>query len=374
MVQNKGLIYKSPPVDWPIEGQDLAIESREFDLDTEPPKDGITTKNYYVSFDPYQRTRMRGPGTKYYSAPYELGKSITNSAVAKVLKSNNAKFQEGNIVTGRLSTEEYSVISGDEITQDTVKKLDNPYNLDPKLYLGALGMTGLTAYSSFYDIGLPKKGETIFISAASGAVGQMVGQLAKHEGLTVIGSVGSDKKLDFIKKDLDFDEGFNYKKEKPSTALKRLAPNGIDIYYENVGGEHLDAALEAMRDYGRISECRFPTSRQRLVSEAKGFAVMCGMVSQYNITDPKKKYGVMELNSVVGKRLTLRGFIVSDSNMGPKYAQAHQENVAKWISEGKFKAQQSVTVGIDNGVKGLLGMLRGDNFGKAVLQIEELKV
>ncbi len=253
MVQNKGVIFKSPPTDWPVEGKDLVIETRDFDLDAEPPKDGITTKNYYVSFDPYQRGRMRAPEAKSYSPPFELGEPITNSTVAKVLKSNTPKFKEGDIVTGTMPTEEYSIISG-QVTEHQVRKLENPYNLDLKLYIGALGMPGLTAYSGFYDIGEPKKGETIFISAASGAVGQIVGQLAKHEGLTVIGSVGSDDKLDFIKKELGFDEGFNYKKEKPSDALKRLAPKGIDIYFENVGGEHLDAALEAMTNYGRISE------------------------------------------------------------------------------------------------------------------------
>lgn len=253
MVQNKGLIFKQVPVDWPVEGKDLAIEDRGFDLDTEPPQDGITTKNFYLSFDPYQRGRMRAPEVKSYSPPFELGKPVTNLGVAKVLKSNNSKFKEGDVVTGMLPTEEYSIVSGD-IANSMVRKLDNPYNLDPKLFVGALGMPGLTAYSSFYAIGQPKKGETIFISAASGAVGQMVGQLAKHEGLKVIGSVGSDDKLEFIKKDLNFDEGFNYKKENPDEALKRLAPDGIDIYYENVGGEQLDAALAALNTFGRIGK------------------------------------------------------------------------------------------------------------------------
>ncbi len=253
MVQNKGVIFRQPPVNWPVEGKDLTIEVREFDLDAEPPKDGITTKNFYVSFDPYQRGRMRAPDVKSYSPPFELGKPITNSAVSKVLKSNNSKFKEGDVVTGMAPTEEYSIISG-EIANNMVRKLDNPYKLDPKLFLGALGMPGLTAYSSFYEIGQPKKGETIFISAASGAVGQLVGQLAKHEGLKVIGSVGSDEKLEYIKKDLNFDEGFNYKKESPEESLKRLAPNGIDIYYENVGGEQLDAALAAFNNFGRIGK------------------------------------------------------------------------------------------------------------------------
>ena len=252
MVQNKGLIFKSIPTDWPVEGKDLAVEDRPFDLNTEPPENGITVKNYCVSFDPYQRGRMRSSEQKSYSAPYTLGKPIENSAVSKVLKSNNSKFKEGDIVIGPMPTEEYSIVLGE--IAEKVKKLDNPHNLDPKLFVGALGMPGLTAYSSFYAIGEPKKGETIFISAASGAVGQIVGQLAKHEGLKVIGSVGSDEKLAFIEKELGFDGGFNYKKEDPVKALERLAPKGIDIYYENVGGEQLDAALGALNPFGRISE------------------------------------------------------------------------------------------------------------------------
>ena len=253
MVQNKGLIFKSIPQGWPKPGQDLAIEVRDIDLSTEPPQDGIITQNFYLSFDPYQRGRMRDPKIKSYSPPFELGKPITNRGVAKVVKSNNDKFKEGDLVVGMIGTEEYSIVPG-QVANTLIEKLENPYKLDPKYYLGALGMPGLTAYSSFYKIGEPKKGETIFISAASGAVGQLVGQLAKHENMTVIGSVGSDEKLDFILKDLKFDGGFNYKKEKPSDALKRLAPNGIDIYYENVGGEQLDSALVAMNDYGRIGE------------------------------------------------------------------------------------------------------------------------
>ena len=196
---------------------------------------------------------MRNPDIKAYIPAFQFGKPITNAAVAKVIKSSNFKFSPGDIVTGMLPTEEYSVVPGN-VANSQISKLDNPHNLDPKQYLGALGMPGLTAYSSFYAIGQPKKGETIFISSAGGAVGQIVGQLAKHEGLTVIGSVGSDEKLDFIKNELSFDGGVNYKKEKPAEALKRLAPEGLDIYFENVGGEQLEAAIASMNDYGRISE------------------------------------------------------------------------------------------------------------------------
>lgn len=253
MVQNKGLIFKSVPTGLPKSGENLAVEDRGFDLESTPPENGITTKNHYLSFDPYQRGRMRAPEKKSYFSPFELGQPIGNSGVAKVLKSNNSKFKEGDLVTGMIPTEEYSMIPA-EIVNNSLRKLENPLNLDPKLFIGALGMPGVTAYSSLYEIGKPKKGETIFISAASGAVGQIVGQLARHEGLTVIGSVGSDEKLDFIKKELQFSDGFNYKKEKVTDALARLAPNGIDIYYENVGGEQLDAAIAAMNNFGRIGK------------------------------------------------------------------------------------------------------------------------
>jgi hypothetical protein len=175
---------------------------------------------------------MRKPEVKSYAPPFEEGKPITNSAVVTVIKSDNPKFKPGDVIVTMGYTEEYSALPKAMLEGGRV--LDNPYNLDPKLFIGALGMPGLTAYSSFYAIGEPKKGETIFISAAAGAVGQIVGQLAKHEGLKVIGSVGDDKKLEFITKELNFDGGFNYKKEKPLEALERLAPDGIDIYYENV--------------------------------------------------------------------------------------------------------------------------------------------
>jgi len=352
MVQNKGVIFKKVPSGWPVAGQDLVIEDRPFDLDQNPPEGGITVKNYYASFDPYQRGRMRPAHVKSYSPAFELGKPITNRSIMKVIKSNTPKFAAGDVIISAdvSPIEEYSVLGPDFV--EKARKLDNPYNLDPRHFLGALGMPGLTAYSSFYEIGQPKKGETIFISAASGAVGQLVGQLAKHEGLKVIGSVGDGKKLDFILNELGFDAGFNYKKEKPGDALSRLAPDGIDIYYENVGGEHLEAALNAMKNFGRI--------------------VACGMISQYN-AKPEELYPIRNIMQVVSKRITIRGFIVGDANMGPKYAKEHQEKLQKWIADGTFKAKISVTEGIDNAVDGFLGMLKGDNFGKAILQIADME-
>jgi len=352
MVPNKGLIFAKVPNGWPVAGQDLIVESRDFNLEQDAPKNGLILKNYYISYDPYQRGRMRGPEAKSYSMPFELGQPITNRAISKVIRSDNSDFKAGDVIIAMdsVGTEEYSVL--EEGPTSRARKLENPYNLDPRIFIGALGMPGLTAWSSFYEIGEPKKGETIFISAASGAVGQLVGQLAKHEGLKVYGSVGSDDKLDFILNDLKFDGGFNYKKEKPAEALKRLCPEGLDIYYENVGGEQLQAAMDAMKAFGRI--------------------IACGMISQYNIK-PEDQYLVRNIVQFVGKRIKMQGFIVGDKNMGPKYSQEHQEKLQKWIADGSFKAQMSVTMGIDNAAEGFLGMLSGKNFGKAVLQIADLE-
>jgi NADPH-dependent curcumin reductase CurA len=350
MVQNKAVIFKQVPTGLPVPGKDLTVESRQFDIDQAPPSGGITTKNLYASFDPYQRGRMRDPSLKSYSAPFELGKPITNSVIAKVLKSDNAKFKAGDVLVGFLPIEEYSAVPKE--AADAFNKIHNPYELDLTYFLGPLGMPGLTAFSSFYEIGIPKKGETIFISAASGAVGQLVGQLAKHEGLKVIGSVGSDDKVDFITKELSFDGAFNYKKENPADALKRLAPNGIDIYYENVGGVQLEAALDAMNDFGRI--------------------IACGMVSEYNKTE-SERYGIKNLMLVVAKRITIRGFIVGDQDMGPKYVKDRNEKVAQWLHDGSFKATISITDGIDNAPEGFVGMLQGKNFGKAVLKIADVE-
>ena len=254
MVANKGLIFKKIPSGPPVPGQDLTVEARDFDPSAGAPAGGLVLKNLYASFDPYQRGRMRAADKKSYAPPFKIGEPITNSSIAKVQSSSNPGFKEGDLVQGHLPIEQFTVLStAEQVSQLGIRKLSNPHGLeDVTVFLGSLGMPGLTAYSSFYDIGKPVKGETIFISAASGAVGQLVGQLAKHEGLKVIGSVGSDEKLDYILKDLGFDEGFNYKKQRAAEALPKLAKDGIDIYYENVGGEQLDAALNNMNTYGRI--------------------------------------------------------------------------------------------------------------------------
>jgi NADPH-dependent curcumin reductase CurA len=286
---------------------------------------------------------MRPAEVKSYSPAFALNQPIESATIGKIVRSNNASYKEGDLVLGHIAVQEYVALSEPELVR--INKLENPLGLeDIRVFLGPLGMPGLTAYSSLYAIGKPKKGETIFVSAASGAVGQLVGQLAKHEGLRVIGSVGSDEKLEYITKTLGFDGGFNYKNEKPADALARLAPEGIDIYYENVGGEHLEAALDAMKQSGRI--------------------VVCGLISQYN----SAPYPIKNIHNVLVKRLTMRGFIVADKDMGPLYTKEHQENVQKWIKDGSFKALIHETTGIDNAAEGLVGIFHGKNMGKAVLK------
>ncbi|KAK6844820.1 NAD(P)-binding protein [Apiospora arundinis] len=354
MVVNKGLIFKKAPEGFPVPGEHLTIEDIGFDADAAPPKGGITAEVLYASYDPYLRGRMRNPGTKSYATAFDLGKPIVNDTIARVLKSDSPDHKAGDLIKTFGPVQQYISIDINAPVQSVYKvnpaqKLDNPHNLEPGFFLGALGMPGLTAYSSLHEIGKPKKGETIFVSSAAGAVGQIVGQVAKHEGLTVIGSVGSDEKLEFITKELGFDGGFNYKTEKPADALKRLAPNGIDIYFENVGGEHLEAALDAMNEDGRV--------------------VVCGMIEGYNCP-PEKRYGVKNLFQLVAKHIEMRGFLVGQPAFGPAYTKEHQANVQKWLADGSLKAKLHVTEGIDNGAEGFIGMLKGENFGKAVLKIK----
>ncbi|EEH09783.1 reductase RED1 [Histoplasma capsulatum G186AR] len=348
--QNKALFFSKIPTGYPVPGEHLTIQNVPIDPSTPAPENGITVQSLYTSFDPYMRGRMRDSTIKSYSPAFDLGKPIYSRSVAKVLASNNSKYKPDDHVIGFLPVQEYVFLPPEAL--EAIQLLDNPLGLeDTRVFLGPLGMPGLTAYSSLMEIGKPIKGETIFISAASGAVGQVVGQLAKHLGLKVIGSVGTDAKLDYILNELGFDGGFNYKKEKPRDGLARLAPDGIDIYYENVGGEHLEAAIDAMRDFGRI--------------------VACGMISQYNLR-PQERYGIKNIFMVISKRITMRGFIVGDHGMGDKWEKQHKETVSRWIKEGSFKPAIAETVGIDNAAEGLVGIFRGENFGKAVLKFQKV--
>lgn len=251
---NKTFVHKKVPSGFPVPGENIVVEDRPIDLDA-VPEGGLVVKNLIASYDPYLRGRLRDVSIKSYSPAIGENEPIPNSCVSKVLKSNAPDLKEGDLVVAFVPIAEYAYVPKELIAGGRVNKISNPFDLEPGLFVGQLGMSGLTAWSSLYKIGQPKKGETIFVSSAAGSVGQTVGQIAKHEGLRVIGSVGSDEKAEFITKELGFDGATNYKKESPADALKRLAPEGIDIYYENVGGETLEAAIDALKPFGRIVAC-----------------------------------------------------------------------------------------------------------------------
>lgn len=253
MAPNKTFVFKKVPTGYPVPGKDITVEDRPIDLDAPAPSGGLVLEILYASYDPYQRGRMRDASVKSYSPAFAIDGPITNSTVSKVLKSGTEEYKEGDLVVAFQAIAEYGIIPDPKAAN--VRKIQNPHNLDLGMFLGSLGMPGLTAYAGLHKIGKPKKGETVFVSSAAGAVGQVVGQIAKNEGLKVIGSAGSDEKVEYVVKELGFDGCFNYKKESAFKALPRLAPDGIDIYFENVGGEQLDAALENMNTNGRIPVC-----------------------------------------------------------------------------------------------------------------------
>ncbi|KAK3339629.1 hypothetical protein B0T25DRAFT_618055 [Lasiosphaeria hispida] len=354
-ITNKTLIFKKAPTSGlPIAGEHLIVaDLGPFDPSTPPPPGGVTLSILQASLDPFLTDKMRDPSIESYTPAYTLNGPVTNDAVARIIQSSAPGFAPGDLILGNLPFAEYTVLDAASVTSEIRAVLPNPFNWqghDLGLFLGPLGIAGLTAWSALYEIGKPKAGETIFISSAAGAVGQMVGQIAKREGMRVIGSVGSEEKLKFVVEELGFDGGFNYKEEEAGEALKRLAPEGVDIYFDNVGGAQLDAALWAMNERGRI--------------------IACGMITQYN-RDPKDWDGVKNLLCLVDKRLVMRGFIVADPDFGAAYLKDHQTKMHQWLADGSIKAKLDVTEGLENATQGLLDLFTGKNFGKAVLKIKD---
>ncbi|KAJ5982236.1 NADP-dependent oxidoreductase RED1 [Penicillium sp. IBT 35674x] len=342
MAPNRALIFQQIPDENPIAGKHVTVGMASYDSNVPVPNGGVVVQSLYARFDPYMRSRMRPEEVPSYAPAFKLNEAINSGIIARVIRSQNSLFQEGKLVFGQLPVQEYVALSANELVH--IRMLANPLGLDLPVYLSTLGMPGLTAYASFYDIGKPRRSETIFISAACRAAGQVVGQLARREGLHVIGSVGSDEKLDLILNTLHFDGGFNYHKENTHEALFRLAPDGLDIYYDNVGGEILNAALESMKNFGRV--------------------VVCGHISQYN----SQPFPITTIDNVLYKRLTMRGFLITDPGMGDLYAAEHQERLAKWIRNGSFKVIFDETDGISLSPNGLVDIFHGKNKGKAVLK------
>lgn len=303
----------------------------------ETAENELLVKNLYMSVDPYMRGRMMD--RKSYVPPFQIGQPLEGGSVGEVVESKNDKFEPGDIVLNMLGWREYFVSNGKGLTRI------NPGKGPVQAYLGTLGMPGMTAYFGLLEIGKPNKGETVFVSAASGAVGSIVSQIAKIKGCRVVGSAGSDEKVAWLKEVAGVDEAFNYKTvNNLFKTVGELCPNGIDVYYENVGGQHLEAALEHMNTYGRL--------------------VMCGMISQYNATRPP--VGPSNLGHMISKQLKMEGFIVA--RFSNKMAQ-FQTDMGKWIAEGRIKWKETVLEGIDKAPEAFMGLFRGDNFGKMVVKL-----
>ena len=297
----------------------------------------ILVRNDYISVDPYMRGRMGE--RKSYIAPFEIGKPLDGGCVGQVIESKSRKFQDGDFVLGNKGWREFFVTDGHGLIpiDPDVAPIQN--------YLGILGMPGFTAYVGLLDIGQPKAGDTVFVSTAAGAVGSLVCQIAKIKGCRVVGSTGSDEKVDWLQKEAGLDAAFNYKETGDLLdELKKRCPDGIDVYFDNVGGPHLEAAIESMNDFGRI--------------------VLCGMISIYNATRPPR--APRNLISAISKRLTLKGFIVNDykNRMLP-----FLHDMGQWLKQGQIHWKETTAHGIENAPKAFLSLFTGESFGKMLVKL-----
>ena len=303
----------------------------------EPRHGEVLVKVHYLSLDPYQRGRMRDAAS--YAAPVGLNEVMAGGTVGEVVKSAHDGFKVGDIVEDRLGWQEYAIGSG-----ATLRKVD-PSIAPISTANGVLGMPGMTAYFGLLQVGQPKPGETVVVSAASGAVGQVVGQIAKLMGCRAVGIAGGAKKCAFVTDELGFDACIDYKAEKNlDAALQAACPNGIDVYFDNVGGAISDAVLRNLNFFARIA--------------------LCSSISQYNATSAEM--GPRLMGTFVGKRVTARGFIVFDfaQHYGPAMRQ-----MGEWVRAGKVKYREDVVEGIDKAPRAFIGMLRGENFGKMLVKL-----
>ena len=300
----------------------------------------IVVKALYLSLDPAMRGWMND--AKSYIRPVAIGEVMRAGGIGKVLASKSPKFAVGDIVSGGIGVQAYWIGAADDKTAGF-------YKVDPKMaplpkYMNALGMPGMTAYFGLLDVGMPKAGETVVVSGAAGAVGQTVGQVAKHKGCRVVGIAGGKDKCDFVVNELGFDACIDYKNESVKDGLKTHCPKGVDIYFDNVGGEILDAVLTRINLKARI--------------------IICGAISQYNNTTPVK--GPANYLSLLVNRARMEGIVVFD------YADRYHVGVtemAKWMKEGTFKTREDIVEGLEKFPDALLMLFEGRNFGKLILQV-----
>lgn len=296
----------------------------------------VLVKLKYLSIDPAMRGWMNAG--KSYIRPVEIGEVMRAGSAGVVVQSKHADFQEGDHVIGVQGVQEYGIAKAKDL---------NPVDISIAplaRYLGTLGMPGMTAYFGFLETGMPKAGESVVVSGAAGAVGSVVGQIAKIKGCRVVGIAGGAEKCRFIVDELGFDEAIDYKSEKVRSGLKRACPQGVDIYFDNVGGPILDEVLTQIRYKARI--------------------VICGAISQYNNTTPV--HGPTNYLSLLVNRARMEGIVVFDN--APRYQEAAKE-MAQWIAEGKLKSKEHIERGIENFPQVLLKLFSGQNFGKLILEV-----
>ncbi|MGG3915239.1 NADP-dependent oxidoreductase [Rossellomorea vietnamensis] len=310
------------------------------EIDVPQPSNGeVLVKTIYLSVDPYMRGRMSD--AKSYVEPFKLNEALAGGVVGEIVESKSAHFQKGDFVVGMLPWQEYSVAKEKEI------RTIDPDVAPISTYLSILGMTGLTAYFGLMDIGQPKEGETVVVSGAAGAVGSVVGQIAKIQGARVVGIAGSDEKVSYLTDTLGFDVGINYKTtDNIYASLKEACPNGIDVYFENVGGEIGDAALSLLNKHARIP--------------------VCGAISSYNKTD--RDLGPRVQSRLIKSSALMNGFVVNDYNDRFKEGAT---KLGEWLSQGKLQYEETITEGLDNVTDAFLGLFQGKNIGKQLVKIAD---
>jgi NADPH-dependent curcumin reductase CurA len=328
-MENKRVLLASRPAGW-VSEENLRIESAPLPR----PEDGeALVKNLWLSLDPYMRGRMSD--AKSYVKGVELGEVMVGQTVGEVLESRHPHLKPGDKVLTQLGWQLYGVAS--DLTK--VKDVQVPLSY----YLGLLGMPGMTAYFGLQEIGQPKAGETVVVSAASGAVGSVVGQLAKIRGCRVVGIAGGKAKCDYVVSELGFDACVDYKAGNLYADLNAACPKGIDVNFENVGGEVLDTVLRLMNFQSRI--------------------VICGLIAEYNAQQP---YGYRNMRAILVSRIKMQGMIVFDWK--DRYGEALKA-LAGYLAQGRLKYRESVVHGLDNAPRGLIDLLKGKNFGKQLVKL-----
>ncbi|KAB1185371.1 MULTISPECIES: NADP-dependent oxidoreductase [Haloferax] len=293
----------------------------------------------YLSVDPYMRGRMRD--RKSYAEPWDVGDVLKGRIVGEVIESNSEQYDEGDFVTGEGTWAEYSVLDADDVVPADPEVADLP------AYLGVLGMPGRTAYFGLLDVGEPQPGDTVVVSGAAGAVGSVVGQIAKLNGCRVIGFAGSDEKTRWLTEDLGFDAAVNYKEtDDYRSALDSVAPDGVDVYFDNVGGPITDAVFTKLNLDARVA--------------------VCGQIAYYN--DETVPTGPRKLPMLIAPRAKVQGLLVSD--YATRFGKAN-EQLATWVANGEITHRETTVEGLENAPDAFLGLFSGDNIGKQVVRVAE---